>query len=46
VHEHASSSGRFLDQVEVGVKYNETSHFTALLKPMDLASTVITSMRC
>ncbi len=39
VTEHA---GRFLDQVEVDVKHNETSHFTDLLAPLDLSGTVVT----
>jgi predicted transposase YbfD/YdcC len=42
VCEHAGSGGRFLDQVEVDVKHNETSHFTALLERLDLGGTVVT----
>ncbi len=39
VTEHA---GRFLDQVEVDVKHNETSHLRDLLAPLDLTATVVT----
>jgi predicted transposase YbfD/YdcC len=39
VTEHA---GRFLDQVEVDVKHNETSHLSDLLAPLDLAGKVVT----
>ena len=42
VAEHASSGGRFLDQVEVDVKQNEISHFRAVLEDLDLAGTVLT----
>jgi hypothetical protein len=35
--------GRLLDHLEVDVKHNETSHFTALLQPPDLDGTVVTS---
>jgi predicted transposase YbfD/YdcC len=35
-------AGRFLDHVEVDVKHNETSHFTDLLDPLDLAGHVLT----
>jgi predicted transposase YbfD/YdcC len=35
-------AGRFLDQVEVAAKHNETSHFTDLLSPLDLAGQVVT----
>ena len=34
--------GGLLDQVEVDVKHNETSHFTDLLQPRDLAGVVVT----
>jgi predicted transposase YbfD/YdcC len=37
-----SHAGRFLDQVEVDVKHNETSHFTDLLAPADLTGQVVT----
>jgi len=39
----AGHGGYLLDQVEVGVKHNETSHFTGLLEPLDLAGVVVTS---
>jgi hypothetical protein len=32
----AEHGGRLLDHPEVDVKHNETSHFTALLEPLDL----------
>ena len=38
----AEHGGPLLDQLEVGVKHNETSHFTALLEPLDLAGAVVT----
>ena len=38
----AEHGGRLLDHVEVDVKHNETSHFTALLEPLDLAAAVVT----
>jgi predicted transposase YbfD/YdcC len=38
----AEHGGRLLDHVEVGVKHNETSHFTELLGPVDLAGAVVT----
>jgi predicted transposase YbfD/YdcC len=38
----AGHDGRFLDQVEVDVKHNETSHFTALLAPVELTGQVVT----
>jgi predicted transposase YbfD/YdcC len=38
----AEHGGRLLDHVEVDVKHNETSHFTALLGPVDLAGAVVT----
>jgi len=39
----AEHGGRLLDHLEVGVKHNETSHFTELLGPLDLAGAVVTS---
>jgi predicted transposase YbfD/YdcC len=39
----AEHGGHLLDQLEVGVKHNETSHFTELLEPLDLAGAVVTS---
>jgi predicted transposase YbfD/YdcC len=39
----AEHGGRLLDHVEVDVKHNETSHFTELLEPLDLAGAVVTS---
>src|SRR6266702_6556851 len=38
----AEHGGRLLDHVEVDVKHNETSHFTELLGPVDLAGAVVT----
>ena len=38
----AEHGGRLLDHLEVDVKHNETSYFTALLDPLDLASAVVT----
>jgi len=38
----AEHGGRLLDHLEVGVKHNETSHFTALLDPLNLAGAVVT----
>ena len=38
----AEHGGRLLDHLEVDVKHNETSHFTALLGPLDLAGAVVT----
>jgi predicted transposase YbfD/YdcC len=38
----AQHGGRLLNHCEVDVKHNETSHFTALLQPLDLASAVVT----
>jgi predicted transposase YbfD/YdcC len=35
--------GHLLDHLEVGVKHNETSHFTELLGPLELAGAVITT---
>ena len=38
----AEHDGRLLDHLEVDVKHNETSHFTALLQPLDLDGAVVT----
>jgi predicted transposase YbfD/YdcC len=38
----ADHGGPLLDHLEVGVKHNETSHFTELLEPLDLAGAVVT----
>jgi predicted transposase YbfD/YdcC len=38
----AEHGGHLLDQLEVGVKHNETSHFTELLGSLDLDSAVVT----
>jgi len=38
----AEHGGRLLDHLEVDVKHNETSHFTELLGPADLAGAVVT----
>ena len=38
----AEHGGPLLDHLEVDVKHNETSHFTALLEPADLDGTVVT----
>jgi predicted transposase YbfD/YdcC len=38
----AEHGGRLLDHLEVGVKHNETSHFTGLLGSLDLAGAVVT----
>jgi predicted transposase YbfD/YdcC len=38
----ARHGGPLLDHLEVDVKHNETSHFTALLEPLDLAGVVVT----
>src|ERR1700677_4659701 len=38
----AEHGGHLLDHLEVGVKHNETSHFTELLKPLDLNGAVVT----
>jgi predicted transposase YbfD/YdcC len=38
----AEHGGRLLDHLEVGVKHNETSHFTELLGPVDLDGAVVT----
>ena len=39
----AEHGGRLLDHLEVDVKHNETSHFTQLLEPLDLAGAVVTA---
>ena len=39
----AEHGGHLLDHLEVDVKHNETSHFTALLEPLDLDGAVVTS---
>ena len=39
----AEHGGHLLDHLQVGVKHNETSHFTALLEPLDLDGAVVTS---
>jgi predicted transposase YbfD/YdcC len=38
----AEHGGRLLDHLGVDVKHNETSHFTELLEPLDLAGAVVT----
>ncbi len=38
----AEHGGHLLDHLEVGVKHNETSYFTELLEPLDLAGAVVT----
>jgi predicted transposase YbfD/YdcC len=38
----AEHGGHLLDHLEVDVKHNETSHFTALLESLDLAGAVVT----
>src|SRR6266576_5965932 len=38
----AEHGGHLLDHLEVGVKHNETTHFTELLGPLDLAGAVVT----
>jgi hypothetical protein len=38
----AGHGGHLLDHLEVGVKHNETRHFTELLEPWDLAGAVVT----
>jgi DDE_Tnp_1-associated len=38
----AEHGGRLLDHLEVDVKHKETSHFTGLLEPLDLAGAVVT----
>jgi len=39
----AEHGGRLLDHLEVGARHNETSHFTGLLEPLDLAGAVLTA---
>ena len=39
----AEHGGHLLDHLEVGVRHNETSHFTELLEPLDLAGAVVTA---
>jgi predicted transposase YbfD/YdcC len=39
----AEHGGHLLDHLEVGIKHNETSHFTELLEPLDLAGAVVTA---
>src|SRR5580698_3935571 len=38
----AEHGGHLLDHLEVGAKHNETSYFTELLGPLDLAGAVVT----
>ena len=38
----AGHGGHLLDHLEVGVKHNETSHFTELLEPLELVGAVVT----
>jgi predicted transposase YbfD/YdcC len=38
----AEHGGHLLDHLEVDVKHNETSHFTELLRPVDLDGAVVT----
>ena len=38
----AEHGGHLLDHLEVDIKHNETSHFTALLEPLDLDGAVVT----
>jgi predicted transposase YbfD/YdcC len=38
----AEHGGHLLDHLEVDAKHNETSHFTQLLEPLDLAGAVVT----
>jgi predicted transposase YbfD/YdcC len=38
----AEHGGHLLDHLEVDVKHNETSHFTEILGPVDLAGAVVT----
>jgi predicted transposase YbfD/YdcC len=38
----AEHGGHLLDHLEVGVKHNETTHFTELLGPADLVGAVVT----
>jgi predicted transposase YbfD/YdcC len=39
----AEHGGRLLDHLEAGIKHNETSHFTELLEPLELAGAVVTA---
>jgi len=39
----AEHGGRLLDHLEVDARHNETSHFTELLEPWDLAGAVVTT---
>jgi predicted transposase YbfD/YdcC len=39
----AEHGGQLLDHLEVDAKHNETSHFTELLGPLDLAGAVVTA---
>jgi predicted transposase YbfD/YdcC len=39
----AEHGGPLLDHLEVGIKHNETSHFTELLEPAGLAGAVVTT---
>jgi predicted transposase YbfD/YdcC len=39
----AGHGGHLLDHLEVGIKHNETSHFSELLEPLDLDGAVVTS---
>ncbi len=39
----AEHGGHLLDHLEVGIKHNETSHFTELLEPLDLDGAVVTA---
>src|SRR5580704_13601052 len=39
----AEHGGHLLDHLEVDAKHNETSNFTALLEPLDLADAVVTT---
>jgi len=41
-YSHAEDLAALLDHLEVDVKHNETSHFTALLGPLDLEGAVVT----
>jgi hypothetical protein len=42
----AEHGGHLLDHLEVDARQNETSHFTALLEPLDLAGAVVPSTPC
>ena len=39
----AEHGGHLLDHLEAGARHNETSHFTELLGPLDLAGAVVTA---